>query len=38
MGTDTMGWVVVAAKIENVAELFLSEKGMLPPVRFTVSR
>jgi len=31
MGTDTMGRVAVAAKIENVAELFLSEKGILSP-------
>jgi predicted aspartyl protease len=31
MGTDAMGRVAVAAKIENVAELFLSEKGMLLP-------
>ena len=29
MGTDTMGRVTVAAKIENVAELFLVEKGQL---------
>ncbi len=30
MGTDTMGRVTVAAKIENVAELFLSQQGVLP--------
>jgi predicted aspartyl protease len=29
MGTDTMGRVMVAAKIENVAELYLAEKGIL---------
>ena len=31
MGIDAMGRVAVAAKIENVAEPFLSEKGMLLP-------
>lgn len=31
MGTDTMGRVTVAARIENVAELYLSEKGILSP-------
>ena len=31
METNTMGRVVVAAKIENVAELFLSKKGILSP-------
>jgi predicted aspartyl protease len=31
MGTETMGRVAVAAKIENVAELFLVEKGVLRP-------
>ena len=31
MGTETMGRVTVAAKIENVAELFLSQSGTLSP-------
>ncbi len=30
MGTDTMGRVSVAAKIENLGELFMVEKGRLP--------
>jgi predicted aspartyl protease len=30
MDTDTMGRVTVAAKIENVAELMLAEKGIFP--------
>lgn len=30
MGTDTMGRVVVAAKIENLGDLYMVEKGLLP--------
>ncbi len=29
MGTDTMGRVTVAAKIENLGELYMAEKGLL---------
>jgi len=29
MGTDTMGRVVVAAKIENLGDLYMVEKGLL---------
>ncbi|HZW33712.1 MAG TPA: hypothetical protein VFF52_23525 [Isosphaeraceae bacterium] len=31
MGTETMGRVTVAAKIENVGDLCMVEKGVLPP-------
>lgn len=30
MGTDTMGRAVVAAKIENLGDLYMVEKGLLP--------
>jgi len=30
MGTDTMGRVTVAARIENVGDLYMVEKGLLP--------
>jgi clan AA aspartic protease len=30
MGTDTMGKVLVEAKIENLGDLFLAEKGLMP--------
>ena len=30
MGTDTIGRVTVAAKIENVGDLYMAEKGLLP--------
>jgi hypothetical protein len=30
MGTDTMGRVTVASKIENVGEIMLAEKGLVP--------
>ena len=33
MGTETIGRVTVAAKIENVAELFLAERGQFPADR-----
>jgi predicted aspartyl protease len=31
MGIDTMGRVTVTAKVENLGDLFLASKGLLPP-------
>ena len=34
METETMGRVVVTAKVENLEDLFRSTRGVSPPTRF----